>query len=574
MTTSIDTRRAPFTQADQALESARDSGFDLSAAVGELIDNSYEADATFIRIGTIPDDDQSIVELGVADNGSGIDPDQLAPVLSLGYSSRYNSRTGLGRFGMGLKLASLSQARRVEIYTRPRGDTQIYRTYLDLDEVGNGQQTDLRVEEAVTWPPDFADLMCDPYTSVPYEHGTLVVWRKIDRLRQGGRYGTSVDERMGELIKFLARAYRRFIDKGLYIELEDTQLTLHDPLFLLENPRVTARFERDLRAKIVQQNHFRIDGHTVEWVVTLLPEELRRHRGAGGRATKGREEFADLYIPDNEGRISILRNGREIYYDLVPKLYPGGKDKVDRYIGVEIAFPATLDEYFQVRNVKRGAEPVSKLREQIKLAIKKPIEDARKEIRRHWGDVELQEKVTSGDSHLPAHEAGENFEQTAPHGQANLGASPTDIDAAFVELYEDLGLDPGDPEQLGQVQWIRDSFDKRAVTVVDVGWAGKDLLDIRHLSGKAIVKLNTRHPLIAELVTPLKAMAAVDPDELDVAEVSELLKRLDVGIDLLFMAYAKAENMHPDPEDAYGELQSFWGLFSNGLVRDYLRHNA
>lgn len=576
MTTTATARHtAPLAQAEQALESSRDSGFDLSAAVGEPVDNSYQAGASIIRIATVEDsDDKSILELAIADNGSGIPVDILARALSLGYSSRYNQRDGLGRFGMGLKLASLSQARRVEIYTRPMGSDEIFVTYLDLDEVKAGIQTELTVGDPVdAWPSDFEDLMIDPRSNEAFSHGTLVIWRKMDRLRSGGRYGTSVDERLQDLTKFLARSYRRFIDNGLYLELDNRQVTLHDPLFLLDNPRVTKRFGHSVQAEVVDEGSFTLDGHDVEWVVTLLPEELRKHRGSGGRATKGREEFADLYIPDNQSKVSILRNGREIYYDLVPRLYPGGRDKVDRYIGVEISFPAALDEYFQVRNVKRGAEPVNKLREDIRKAIKKPIEAARKEIRRYWGEVEQEEKVAAGDSRLTAHEAVDGFEQTAPGGQAHLDAGEDEVEEAFRELFEDLDLDADDPEDAQKAEWIRESFHQRALTVVDGQWPGKELLDIKHLTGKAIVKVNNRHPFMSEMVNPLKTMAAEDPDDLDLSEVSELLKKLDVGIDLLLMAYAKAENMHPDPEEAYGELRSHWGLFANGLIREHLRRS-
>jgi aryl-alcohol dehydrogenase-like predicted oxidoreductase len=128
------------------------------------------------------------------------------------------------------------------------------------------------------------------------------------------------------------------------------------------------------------------------------------------------------------------------------------------------------------------------------------------------------------------------------------------------------GLDPDDPESADRLRWVRDSFERRAVTIVDGQWPGKDMLDIRHLTGKAVVSLNDRHPFMSELITPLKAMAALDVEELEPAEVSMLLNKLTVGFDLLLMAYAKAENMHADPEEAYGELRSHWGLFAAGLI--------
>lgn len=562
---------APLTQAHQALESSRDAGFDLSAAAGELIDNSWEAKARHVRIKTVADKNGSIVEMAFADDGAGIPVETLAASLSLGYSSRYGNRSGLGRFGMGLKLASLSQANCVEVYSRTRGDGPVYKTYLDLAAVSAGKQSELRAEAVDGWPADFADLMKAPDNGEPFASGTLVIWRRIDRLQQGGRFGASVDERIQELKKFLARAYRRFIDNGLRIELDGTLITLHDPLFLLHNPRVMKRFGESLEADIIDGGIFEIDGHDVRWTVTLLPEKLRERRGEGGRAGKGREEFADLYIPDNESKVSMLRNGREIYYDLVPKLYPGGRDRVDRFIGVEIEFPAALDEYFQVRNVKRGAEPVNKLRQELRGALKKPIEDARKEIRKHWQAVIQRERNETGDTHNVAHEAVDFFDQTAPAGRANPDATSDDVAEAVREVIEDMGLDPDEPESQDKTEWLLESLAARSATLLEGGWPGKEMLDIRHLNGKALVTFNRRHPFFKDLVEPLKAMADGDPDDLEVADILAMLKRVATGIDLLMVAYARAENMHSDPDAAYGDLRNHWGTFTAGLINGAAR---
>lgn len=566
--------RAPLTLQSQALESSRDSGFDLSAAVGEPVDNSWEAGGSIIRIQTVEDSDGSVTDIGIADNGSGIPIDILPNVLSVGYSSRYNSRTGLGRFGMGLKLAGLSQGRRAEVYTQPRGESTVYRTLMDLDDVRDHKQHDLFVEDVGSWPEDFQHLMRHPQTDEPFAHGTLIVWRKVDRLRRGGPYGEGVDQRIAELTKFLARAYRRFIDTGLYIELDGRELTLHDPLFLMNNPRVVKRFGKDVRAKVVQDGEFKIDGHTVQWTVALLPQEMRKVQGAGGRDNKKSEEFKDLYIPDNVGKVSILRNDREIYYDVIPRLLPSGVDKIDRYIGIEVSFPAQLDEYFQVRNVKRGAEPVSKLREELKKVLKNPVLASRKEIRRYWHEVAQQETFETGDSHLMAHRTVAQFDRTALKGQAGFkDPSQEAVDKAMIEIYADMGLDIENPADQEKAKWIRESFNERALTVIDAAWPGKELFDITHLHGKAIVKFNTRHPFFTEIITPLKAMAALDPEDLIIDDVPDLLKNVSNGIDLLLLAYAKAENMHADPDEAYGQLRSDWGVFTNGLIREFVRNN-
>lgn len=563
--------RAPLTQANQALESSRDSGFDLPAAAGEVVDNSIQAGATRIRVATARDMAGDVTEIAFSDDGEGIAEDILPFVLSLGYSSRYGSRDGMGRFGMGLKLASLSHARRVDVYTWRRGEDGVRHTYLDLDEVADGRQTELAAGAEPALPDGLDDLARDD-RGARYRSGTVVVWSKIDRLRNGGRsYASGVDEKLNTLTKFLGRAYRRYLDGGLTIELDDRPIALHDPLFQLPNPRVTERFGADLRSRIVDSETITIDGQPVEVTVTLLPRELRPKEGGGGRAAKGREEFKDLNIPDNEGRISILRENREIYYDIVPKLLPGGVDRIDRYIGIEVSFPAQLDEYFQVRNVKRGAEPVSKLREDLKKFLKKPVDHARKEIRAYWQEVKRNEAADSGTStgHDPAQDAVDAAEQTAPPGRGGLDATPEQVEAELDRLLDDMGVgDPADDGAADRRAAFREAWARRRVVLIDGAWPGKEMLDVRHLSGKAIVQLNHRHPFVSDVYDVIKDAAARDADELTGDEVKDLLARTQVALDVMFMAYGKAENMHDDPDEAYGGLRTQWGLYAASYVRE------
>lgn len=317
---------APLVQEGQALESSRDAGYDLAAAVGEPVDNSIQAGARIIRIRTTTATEgktKRISEIAFADDGLGIAPETLASALSLGFGTRINDRSGLGRFGMGLKLATLSQARRCDIWSRQAGSDAVFHTFLDLDQIQAGAQTELTATQVDGFPTDWQDLMSDPRKSRPFSSGTLVVWSNIDRLTGGGRFGAAIDERLSELLYFLKRAYRRFIDEGLYIELDGKEVHLHDPLFLLDMPRVVERFD-NAKADILGDEPIEIDGHKVHVRVTLLPEVFRRVRGVGGHRGDEGKQFADLYIPDNEGKVSILREGREIYYDIVPKLLPGG----------------------------------------------------------------------------------------------------------------------------------------------------------------------------------------------------------------------------------------------------------
>ena len=557
--------KAELVQVDRALESSRDAGYDLTAAVGEIVDNSIDwGKASIIRIQPAWDKARKRIDrIAFADNGVGIPMETLSHVLSLGFSTGYGQRDGIGRFGVGLKLATLAQARRVDIFTRPEGTSDLLHAYLDLDEVSAGEQQYIETTEAEDFPEDFADLMFNP-KGEEFASGTLVVWSKIDRLEEGGRYGQGNQERLQELVRFLGRAYRRFIDNGLHIELDGRAVGLHDPLFLLPNPRVIKRFGAETVATIIDQDTIVIDDSEVEVTITVLPEAFRHEKGKGGRADRLGEDFADLYIPDNEGKISFLRQGREINYDLVAKMLPGGVKWGDRFIGIEVSFPAALDEYFQVRNVKRGVVPVSKLREELRQFLDKPVRAARKMIKQHWNAFAAAERANTPD-HQSSEEAVTRAEQTIPRGRAGADLSPEEEDQALDKVVGDV-LDEDAPQE--QREETKARFKDLPISIVDDSWPGKELFEITHLNGKAILQINQRHPFITEVYKPVKAMADQDAAEVEGADAIDLACRVESALDLLFMAYAKAENMHSNPDEVYGDLRSDWGRFTSAYLRE------
>lgn len=590
-TVTIQTPTSDLIQVDTALESLRDSGFDLATAVGEVVDNSHEASATFIRIRTVEGvtfnegngkkkgkPSKTIEAIAFADNGVGIPYETLPNALKLGFSTRYNQREGLGRFGVGMKLAAISQATRVEIYTKPLGSNQYYHAYLDLTMIKKGEQTKIEAHIVEGYPLEYRDLMEHPQKHEPFKSGTLVIWSNVDRLTDGGKYGSAIQERIQDLIKFLARAYRKYIDQGLYIELDGKQIALYDPLFLLENPRVIENFDADLRAEVVDEGDISIDGHNVHVTVTLYPEEFRRKKGVGGLPNRD-PRFQGLYIFDNEKRISILRNNREIYYNLIPKMFPSLKDlssdtsssfsdQPDRFIGVEVSFPAMLDEYFQVRHVKRGAEPVSKLREELRKFLERPINVARKRIKTLW-DNQAREAQKVSHEHESAESAVQRAAQTLPKGKAGMNISSQEEEQIVNDLLSDLKINPDkEPEK---VEEVKQKLNTLPITFHDGNWHGKELFEIKHLNGKAILTINHRHPFIREIYDPLKELADCEPTEVDAEEAIRLAIKAEKGLDVLFMAYAMAENMHADPDSVYDDLRSYWGNFAHAYTREVLR---
>lgn len=561
--------RADLIQVDKALESMRDSGFDLTAAVGEPIDNSIEAGASLVRVNTAyGKDKRAIEEIAFADNGTGIDAGILAHVLSLGYSTRYGQRGSLGRFGVGMKLAGLSLGRRIDVYTKQPGDSTIWHAYVDLGEIANGRQKHIEARAAAAWPADYQDAM----TGSDGEHftsGTLVVYGKIDRLTSGGHYGTSLDQKLSDLRTFIARTYRNFLDKGLVIELNGAKVTLLDPLFLKDNPRIIERYKPDdPRGTVIDEDDIEIKkDEFIHVTVTVAPIEFRWEEGLGGSKDRSGRDIREFQIPDSAGKISMVRNGREINYDIVPRLLPSGIEKRDRYIGIEVTFPAVLDEFFQVRNVKRGAVPVDKLRDELRKWLDRPIRAARREIRRQWNEVEIEKQTKKGE-HEDAADAAAKAEQTSPKGLAGRGLSTDQTEQMIQDLLADLGVQD-DPEQAAKIhQQIQD----KPMTLVDGNWPGKEIFEITHLNGKAIVRLNHRHPFIRDIYDALKAASNGSGEDLTTDELVVLARKAKRGLDVLFLAYAKGENMHTKPE-IFDDLRSYWGQFTQSYLRELPAEN-
>jgi signal transduction histidine kinase len=118
--------------ARRLMESLRDIGYDLPSAVADLVDNSIDADAQEVKVDSGHDRQGGWIR--IADDGLGMSERRLDEAMRYGSSRRYGE-LDLGRFGLGLKTASLSQCRRLTVATRSTARGRIRVRRWDLDHV-------------------------------------------------------------------------------------------------------------------------------------------------------------------------------------------------------------------------------------------------------------------------------------------------------------------------------------------------------------------------------------------------------------------------------------------------------
>jgi hypothetical protein len=317
----------------------RDTGYrGTVAAVAELIDNAIQANARCIHImlresGLRSEGRwQRHIEVAVLDDGIGMDREHLWSALQFGGSSRFADRSGLGRFGMGLPNSSVSQSRRIEIYSWQTRD-EIRKTYLDVDEVAGGQLRTIPTPVKTDLPDYIA-----PHAG---KHGTLVVWPRCDRL-DFRKANTLAEKLPGPL----GRIYRRSIWNGLKINVNGAAVPPVDPMFCHPESQAGGAklYGQPLRYEFAGQEGQQA---IIEVRFSLLP--------VSAWSTLPADQKRQLGIVGGGGT-SFLRAGREI--DVGWKLFGDKRrENYDDWWRCEISFPPALDEEFGVTHSKQGVNP-------------------------------------------------------------------------------------------------------------------------------------------------------------------------------------------------------------------------
>ena len=114
------------------VESTRSIGYTFEAALADIIDNSIGKNATEIRVMYSSIAPQFVA---IIDNACGMS--SAEPETAMRYGSRSSLETrdkdDLGRFGLGLKTASMSQCRKLTVISKKDGE--INAACWDLDVV-------------------------------------------------------------------------------------------------------------------------------------------------------------------------------------------------------------------------------------------------------------------------------------------------------------------------------------------------------------------------------------------------------------------------------------------------------
>jgi hypothetical protein len=201
--------------------------------VADILDNSIAAEAQNIHIHFHWAGLQSYVS--ILDDGRGMSEDKLRSAMRPGSRNPLEERAAgdLGRFGLGLKTASLSQCRNLSVSSKTAQGAISSRTW-DLDTLAKSPDWRLLLQ-----PSTAAGRAIKRLDQMP--HGTAVVWSVLDRLIGQEHVGDAVahsrfNDAIDHVREHLALTFHRFLeDRSLRIHLNDKPVLPWNP-FMRDAP--------------------------------------------------------------------------------------------------------------------------------------------------------------------------------------------------------------------------------------------------------------------------------------------------------------------------------------------------
>ena len=374
------------------VNSVRSSGYrDAAMALGELIDNSIQAGASEVEVLVMESLATSgtrrtwqVQQIAVLDNGKGMDALLLQRALRFGDGEHHKDGEGMGKFGVGLPQASISQAKRIDAWSWQNGVGSAKHTFIDLSDPA-------WVKEASILPADEMPIPGEWLSNATNigETGTLILWSQLDRL--AWKKAETIFNNSDFLV---GRMYRNWLTSEPREELERCSIRLtsfdasgietrgrwtysaNDPMYLLQdnsaNPSTetgrkvlfeSAGSERRLTfvvtdangvAKLDEQGKAIMSDIVIR--CSMAPNKLRE---AYEGKNAGLTDYGK-HAKKNIG-VSVMRAQREL---TLSTSFDISKDPRNRWWGISVEFGPEFDDVLGVTNNKQDAENLATVAKQ------------------------------------------------------------------------------------------------------------------------------------------------------------------------------------------------------------------
>ncbi len=364
------------------LASLRNTGYTLESAIADIIDNSIAAKASRISVqyrnSTHQQDQQRWI--AICDNGFGMSEEELFQGMKFGSREKevaLRDITDLGRFGLGLKTASISQCKRLTVVSWQDG--AVHAQCWDLEKISDSWDLQTLSETEIAEHPVVRTLNEDLNFDVR-PHGTYVIWELIDR--DFALSDTAMNEAMNSVKNHLALHFHRFMQK----EIGFPEVILFDMNLKEIKPKPPFGPENNKCRYVLQKEEFLSHGYTVCYQPYVLPRSVNYDNASDYDLYAGKEGYQN-----NQG-FYVYRNRRLI--EKATWFQMRRKEHKTQLLRIMLDIPAELDELWAVDVRKSQITPPRDIRQRVDRIVESAMETAR----RLWDSGRRPTNIVRGDA--------------------------------------------------------------------------------------------------------------------------------------------------------------------------------
>lgn len=344
--------------ADILMNSMRAMGYSFESAIADIIDNSVSAGAKSIQLRFPISPLECFV--AICDDGCGMSREELFDAMKYGSEQKRDGRSDsdLGRFGLGLKAASLSQCRKLTVASKKNASVSAYVWDLDIIESEKDWYV-IECSDQETKSIKFIDWLEN------VDSGTIVVWENFDLIeKSSGNIYAELNKYQESTASYLSLIFHRFLNKPglnkLSIKVNNYELIGLDPF--LENHNKT-----NIRRRIeipVQ------DADGVERTVTVQPYVLPFQKDLSKedqRLSGGIENYR------SKQGFYIYRNERLIVWG---NWFGRHRDELTKYARIRVDIPNSLDDIWGIDIKKQSAKIPAAIKNRLTKAVDEAMDIA------------------------------------------------------------------------------------------------------------------------------------------------------------------------------------------------------
>ena len=327
------------------MQSMRHIGYTLETALADIIDNSIAADASKISVQYRWNDANPWI--AIIDDGCGMSSEGIKEAMRFGGEicpTESRSSSDLGRFGLGLKTASLSQCKRLTVISKQNDAVSACVWDVDaLSESSTPKWNALLPSIEMLKKDSIIEKLLSRLDDVSC--GTIVVWQKLDNLSEISKKGSAENnfaEAMARASEHMGLVFHRFfvMEKGskvIKIDFNGTEVEGINPFGMA----VPARQE-------LQEETITLEGKDIVIQPFVLP-----HSSKVSKQDYEKYGGEDGYL-HNQG-FYVYRNRRLIIKGTWFRIIP--KTELHKLLRIRIDIPNSLDHLWQLDVKKSNASP-------------------------------------------------------------------------------------------------------------------------------------------------------------------------------------------------------------------------